>query len=433
MDEYSPPEPDFVWLKYGLQGTPYSTLPMRLIGSMPIERVFSGRKKEVIQLKKLIRSSNSSRNLVVGNFGVGKTTFANFVRWELCRKKQDNNYLTTNAEIKIQEGWDSHTFLHATLAAIYNSSIVFSWEKKGLKIKTLGKIKDQVEWLKNVSIQGGVAGISGSYSESKSPPPKISNETLEQALSDFCKELSELNKELIIQYDNLENIELEKLANLFKNIREYLQIEGLHTVFLGPPQIISALEKFGQVHSTFSKPIFLDPLTSDAVIQILEKRCEFLQIQNGEYIKPYEEKTVKKLYEQLMNIRFTFKILEDTTMLTEKNAPCKITMNDIEIVQNREKKEILSKLTDSQVKVISALLDRNRITISQLSERTKITPTNLSPIIKNLRRRGLIVEEKDLKDKRIKYIKITDSSYLHLSFTAKGESEKQNKLEAYGN
>jgi hypothetical protein len=58
--EVSPSELDIVWPKYGLRESPYSTSPLRLVGILPIQKVFCGRKEEVDSLKKTIYSSNST-------------------------------------------------------------------------------------------------------------------------------------------------------------------------------------------------------------------------------------------------------------------------------------------------------------------------------------------------------------------------------------
>ena len=58
--ESSPSERDIVWPKYGLRESPYSTSPIRLIGMLPIQKVFSGRKEEVDLLKKIIYSKRKT-------------------------------------------------------------------------------------------------------------------------------------------------------------------------------------------------------------------------------------------------------------------------------------------------------------------------------------------------------------------------------------
>jgi len=90
------------------------------------------------------------------------------------------------------------------------------------------------------------------------------------------------------------------------------------------------------VHSVFSKPIILKALPKEKVLEILSKRCDVLKIDGGNYLKPYEDKTVLELYEKLnQNIRFTFKVLEDATLHSEKKAPCQINLLDIVAVQEK--------------------------------------------------------------------------------------------------
>src|SRR3989344_4138409 len=82
------------------------------------------------------------------------------------------------------------------------------------------------------------------------------------------------------------------------------------------------------------------------------------KIKDGRYIKPYDNRMVKEIYSKLnSNIRFTFKVLEDATFNSENKAPCEITMKDIFAVQDKEKKEIMSSLTETQLRIESELLE----------------------------------------------------------------------------
>ncbi len=418
--EKSPPEPDSVWSKYGLKESPYSTSPMRLLGILPIQKVFTGRKEEVSSLKDLIKSKNSSRNFIIGDFGIGKTTLANYVRWELALKKDNPSYVTTSSEIKVQPNWNATIFLLSTLSSIYTASIVFNWKFKGISSNAIERLKDYVSINKLRSYQGNLGMIGGGYGENRSNPPIISPEILENLLYEVCNGLIKQNKQLIIVYDNLENIELSRLGEIFMSIRDYLQIEGFHSLFLGPPSVISALETHGQVHSVFGRPLILKPLTEDNITEILEKRCEILKTEDGRYIKPYEDKTVRELYNKLnSNVRFTFKVLEDATLHFESRAPCEITMQEIMAIQEQEKKEIMSSLTETQTKIISALIAQSELSQKELSAITKIGITNLTTPVRELMERGLITEKKDKEDKRIKYVKLSDNSYLKLFFETK--------------
>ena len=62
-----------VWSKYGLRESPFVTTPTRLLDTLPIDKVFSGRTIEIKKMKNILNSSNTTRTLVLGDFGFGKT------------------------------------------------------------------------------------------------------------------------------------------------------------------------------------------------------------------------------------------------------------------------------------------------------------------------------------------------------------------------
>jgi len=155
-------------------------------------------------------------------------------------------------------------------------------------------------------------------------------------------------------------------------------------------------------------------------LDILRKRCEALKFKDGNYISPYYEDTVRNIYQKLNNIRFTFKILEDTILATENQAPCKITMTEIRSVQEKEKQEILSKLSNQELKIIGILVDNqeNKVNLSKLSKLTNIGTTNLRVPLTELENKGLITITTSEEDKRIKYARLSDNIHLTVFFSS---------------
>lgn len=420
QEEKSTEDSKSVWSKYGLRESPFITTPTRLLGILPIGKVFSGRENETKRLIKILTSSNTTRTLVLGDFGVGKTTFVNYIKWVLCLKeKSKSEFVTTPIEIKIQPDWNATNFLLSTLSSIHYASIIFKWGEDGMKLPSLKKIEEYVNIGTQTAIQGTLGMIGAGYSETKSMPSVISPEVYENLLTNLCLELREEGKQLLISYDNMENINSNRLADFFKTIKDYIQIEGFHSIFIGPTKCLSALEKYPQVHSVFSQPTILESLTEENVLEILKKRCEALKFKDGNYILPYDEGTVRDIYKKLNNIRFTFKVLEDTTLFTEMQAPCKITIKEIQAVQEKEKQEILSKLTTQETKIISALMDiQDKVILGKLAKLTGIGSTNLTNPLKELEDKGLITITKSKKDKRRKYVQLSENSYLRYFFAS---------------
>lgn len=420
QEEKSPEDLKSVWSKYGLRESPFITAPTRLLDTLPIGKVFSGREDETKRLIKILISSNTTRTLVLGDFGVGKTTFVNFVKWVLCLKeKSKSEFVTTPIEIKIQPNWNANNFLLSTLSSIHYASIIFKWEEDGMNLPSLKKIEEYVTIGTQKAVQGTVGIIGAGYSETKSMPSVISPEVYENLLTNLCLELRECGKQLIVSYDNMENINNNQLADFFRTIKDYIQTEGFHSIFIGPTKCLSALEKYPQVHSVFTQPTILESLTEENVLEIIKKRCEALKFKDGNYIPPYDDDTVRDVYKRLNNIRFTFKVLEDTTLFTEMEAPCKITIREIQAVQEKEKQEILSKLTTQETKIISALMDvQDKVILGKLAKLTNIGNTNLTNPLKDLEDKGLITITKSKKDKRRKYVQLSENSYLRYFFAS---------------
>jgi len=94
-------------------------------------------------------------------------------------------------------------------------------------------------------------------------------------------------------------------------------------------------------------------------------------------------------------------------------------MTDIKAVQDKEKKEILSRLTTQETKIISTLMGINeKINLSKLSKLTKIGTTNLRNPLTNLESKGLITIISSEEDKRIKYARLSDNTYLRLFYAS---------------
>src|SRR3989344_5309606 len=91
-----------IWQLYGLKGNPFTTDPLSTYGDdLPIEKSFFGRDQEVEKMKKIIYSNRTSRILVYGEIGIGKTTFVNYIKYHGIK----DGYFTPLGELSIQYNW----------------------------------------------------------------------------------------------------------------------------------------------------------------------------------------------------------------------------------------------------------------------------------------------------------------------------------------
>ena len=82
VDEYMDIDFSDIWELYGLKENPFSTNPLLVLGGVIPITCFLGREKELERITKQFRSKGGSRTLIIGDFGVGKTSFVNFARYK---------------------------------------------------------------------------------------------------------------------------------------------------------------------------------------------------------------------------------------------------------------------------------------------------------------------------------------------------------------
>ncbi len=408
-----------IWARYGLKDSPYNVKALSLIGNFDIQQVFCGREEELKIMGDRIYSTESSRTAIVGEIGTGKTTFANYLRWLLTRKKPtETKFLTIVEEMKVREDWDYNKFLRETLFEIYNSSKIFNWETHGIKLKTLDTIRDNLDLFSTRNIELTEKEIKFNSEENKIKND-IPSELLRNWFLKLCEEVRGYNKTLIFHYNNLESIHPEKLSNLFMSIKELIQIPKTHWLFLGSAEILSTIENKSQIYSIFHHHLMLEPLSENEILKILEKRCEALKERDVTYIRPYDDNTIRELHKKLNgNIRFIFKLLEDTTsFLPSSNS--KATIHEINAIQEKEKNKILSRLNENQQRIIALLIERGELTLTELSDKVDIKPQNLQKDLRELKAKTFIAIRENPEDKRSKLVRLSQNTYLSFVFSQK--------------
>src|SRR3990167_4496552 len=69
------------WQQFGLKADPFDTYPLAEGGDIPIDDAFVGREEEILSINRLFASQNNVALTICGNVGVGKTSLANFQKW----------------------------------------------------------------------------------------------------------------------------------------------------------------------------------------------------------------------------------------------------------------------------------------------------------------------------------------------------------------
>ncbi|MCK9595692.1 hypothetical protein M0R19_00715 [Candidatus Pacearchaeota archaeon] len=410
-----------IWAKFGLRSSPYTPSPLSLIGDIEIGKAFYGRKSELNTLGKRVNSNSSSITLIYGKSGEGKTSLGNYLRWKLCREKsfKESKFITIVEEMRVQNDWNLSEFIRQTLFKIYNASIIFNWKNEGMELKTLEQIKNNLDLFSQRSCEISNEGLK--INETKGNYSSLPIEVLQGWFLQLCQEIKGYNKKIILQYNNLENLSDDELGKFLMSIKEILEIPNTHWLFLGTSESISVVEQYPQLHSRFKNYLRLETLTKEEVLEILKLRCECLSTDGINYIKPYDEETIINLYEKLNgNMRFIFKILDD---IAEKlsSSNCKVTINEINYIQQKEREKTFGRLTPNHQKILSYLVNKEESSMTDLSLGTGILPSNLPKEIRELKDKGIIVTSEDPNDKRFTLVKLSQKTFLNFVFSKSEE------------
>ncbi|MEN8255605.1 MAG: hypothetical protein ABFR33_09065 [Verrucomicrobiota bacterium] len=303
-----------LWERYGFTDNPYDTKALSLSKAAPlsvqdayVERDSSSAASRL--LMNFLRNPGGGRIIVEGEPGVGKTTFVNYHR-QLWESSKDHRLLSPLTEISVREGWSERDFLLGLLAALSARLRLDMGEKAFDKNKVLRRITAitgvHVEKGHGFSGSISVIGTGGGFGRTSNSSVKVGEVTNDQ-LRELLAGLIALVQKLgfagaVFHLDNLELLArrgAEKLRDFFENVRDVLQEPGAYFIFVGYEgmfqQVISPLPRVRSIF--FDTPAHLEPLSRDAVKQVMEKRYRLLSFPGTQWIAPVEDDVVSFLYE----------------------------------------------------------------------------------------------------------------------------------------
>ncbi|MCL5429912.1 MAG: winged helix-turn-helix transcriptional regulator [Candidatus Marsarchaeota archaeon] len=391
-----------IWELYGVKFNPFATSPLLVKGGvLPVES-FVGRKGEMSRLIKQFRSFGGSRCLIVGEVGVGKTTFANVAR----RTAIANGYFSPLKEIGVQENWSVNDFIINTLYAIYSTINLEEGWKKRISNTTYDKLKNLVELASHEMHFGGVGvlGMTALVNQERRTPTHFSY----MALYDlFDKVISEIHKstgkEVIIHYNNLERLTDEVIRMIFNDLRDFFQIPHVHFIFIGNLIVHGVLQSMPRFASILSDtPILLKELSLEQVNEVINIRMKKLRIEDLEIVRPFDDSALEMLYDLYGgNIRDILNSLETAVLYLTEERPVTIDSNMLAMaLRESVEKRYLSALNSKARELLEAVVRSGEITNKELSVVTNTAAPNVSNYLKELQNEGCIyLKRREGKDK----------------------------------
>lgn len=388
-----------VWELYGLRGNPFFTSSLLVKGGvLPIDS-FYGREDELNQLIRIFALSGGSRTFVNGDIGVGKTSFVNFAR----SKMTERGFFSPYKEILVRKNWDANDFILNTLNAIY-STLRLS-RHLGLDEKTFQKLEQTT---KLAEIESGpetnTIPEKPLFKRIKKKKAEVNYHFVE-LLKEVAKEISsKTGKDLIIHYDNLDELNENYLTGLFEEGKEVFRIPNVDFVFVGNLTIEAMFKKIPKASSALSDTsITLPDFSEEEIEKILRKRIEALRIREDiNCVIPYKSEVIKLLMQAYGgNIEHILDSLSNA--ITELGCE-KAVILDAQNIQHTLRrfieKRYLNNIQPRAIDVLLQALKHDESTNKQLATSLDMARSNTSKYIKELQENGCIyLRRKDGKDK----------------------------------
>ena len=389
-----------IWELYGVRSNPFSSAPILVKGGIIPLECFIGRNEQIQQLGKIFGSKGGSRTLVYGDVGVGKTSFVNVVR----RYAIEEGYFTPFKEIAIQSDWNSDTFILNTLAGIFAT---LQLSKPGLiGEETYSKLESIIDiGFSDTSIGLQFASFGVSHGKDRKTASHITSFSLTEFFMRICREINErTGHDIIIHYNNTELLSEENIKDLFENLRDFFQTEGVHFVFVGNLTVKSHFNSIPRFSSILTDtPIIIEVFTLEEVNELIKKRFEAMRIEDLEYVIPFTNDCLKILFDLWGgNIRHILNSLSTAVQEITEEKPMVLDENmlarTLKLVL--EKRYSSKKITPRAKDVLMEIVRREEITNKSLSDLLDLPRSNISGYIKDLEEAGYVyLRRKTGKDK----------------------------------
>ena len=249
------------------------------------------------------------------------------------------------------------------------------------------------------------AGFGVSHGKDRKTTSRITSFSLTEFFMQVCREINErTGHDIIIHYNNTELLSEENIKDLFENLRDFFQTEGVHFVFVGNLTVktyFNSIPRFSSIMTDV--PIIIEVFTLEEVDELIKKRFEAMRIEDLDYVIPFTKDCLKILFDLWGgNIRHILNSLSTAVQEVTEEKPVILDDNTLAITLKLvlEKRYSSKKITPRAKDVLMEIVRREEITNKSLSNLLDLPRSNISGYIKELEEAGYVyLRRKTGKDK----------------------------------
>jgi len=282
-----------LWEPFGLRASPFFQEELRASDPEHPVELFVGRELELARAARRIVSDASSRTIVQGDPGIGKTSFINRIKLEVAAQ----GIATYEHPIRIQTGSTPSSLIADTLRLLLRIRLASNWtgDSKGFWAKTTRLLEGEELRGGSVSAFGVGAGLSRGF-----VAPQVGLDSLYEHLGEALSLMRRKSRGgVLIHVNNLENLteeDAEEASALLRDLRDHLLLPGGHWIFGGASGVDAVFRRFAQVDGIFPAAETLRPLSPANIEVLLTRRYEHLAIDGKTMIAPIDPAVAARLY-----------------------------------------------------------------------------------------------------------------------------------------
>lgn len=412
-----------LWHLFNLRLSPF--FQETLSDTYPLS-LFVGRKRDSERLLRGIGSASSSRQLIEGPPGFGKTTLAQYVKGGAA----EAGHLSTVEPVSVGSTESAETLLMSTLRYVYEGLVTQS-EADISDLEPVQTARQLVRAFRihdtsgSVSIAGfgGGGGHSTQYVESGLLNPRIVVPALLEQLLEVAR--SEVGADgVVLHINNLENLSdaaQEQAGRAMRDVRDIFLTEGLHTLLVGTSDAVSTLiSPHPQLRSVFAMPGPLEPLGPAEFLELLDRRYSFLRLDQDEpAVAPVEEDAAREVYELFHgDLRGVLRALDEAAhelIGYGEDVADPMNLPDVRsVLRPRYREEMEGNLSEATADYLRRLepFAGDHFTQAELEESWGVSRGRVSQVLSDLQRYGY-VREAEREGRRIRYV-LTGASHMLL-------------------
>ena len=283
------------WNLYGLRSSPFFQEELRAApgAAYPVDLLFVGREDELARVGRQIGGASSSRVLVQGLPGLGKTSFVNRLKSDLA----SSGVLTHDQPIRITSAATPLGFTADVLRVLLRIHT-----SQGLSVDRFWGHAARLVEGQDV-LGGGVSLLSVGFQVEKGRiAPDLAITSLYEVIAEALERINrQTDGPVLLHVDNLESLardDARAAAALLLDVRDYLMLPHAHWIFVGAEGVEKSVFKaHPQVSSIFPSAVTLAPLSVDDLRTLLGRRYLHLRLdQKKPLVEPILIADAARLY-----------------------------------------------------------------------------------------------------------------------------------------